>query len=107
MVTASGRSSVRRMAGPAYSRLQTDERRRQLLEAGARVFTEHSYDDASMADVARGAGLSKGLLRHYFPRTRALSVATLEAAAAEHRDITQPDPGLPIADQLATVIDAC
>lgn len=94
------------MAGPAYSRLQTDERRRQLLEAGARVFTERSYDDASMAEVARAAGISKGLLYHYFPSKRDLFVATLEAAAAELRDITQPDPSLPIPEQLVAVLDA-
>ena len=94
------------MAGPAYSRLQTDERRRQLLEAGARVFTERSYDDASMAEVARAAGISKGLLYHYFPSKRDLFVATLEAAAAELREITQPDPALPIPEQLVGVLDA-
>jgi AcrR family transcriptional regulator len=94
------------VAGPAYSRLQTDERRRQLLEAGARVFTQHSYDDASMAEVARAAGISKGLLYHYFPSKRDLFVATLEAAAAELREITQPDPALPIPEQLVTVLDA-
>jgi AcrR family transcriptional regulator len=94
------------VAGPAYSRLQTDERRRQLLEAGARVFTEHSYDDASMADVARAAGISKGLLYHYFPSKRDLFVATLEAAAAELREITQPDPALPIPEQLVAALDA-
>jgi AcrR family transcriptional regulator len=94
------------VAGPAYSRLQVDERRRQLLEAGARVFTERSYDDASMAEVARAAGISKGLLYHYFPSKRDLFVATLEAAAAELREITQPDPALPIPEQLVTVLDA-
>ncbi|HEY0387502.1 MAG TPA: TetR/AcrR family transcriptional regulator [Gaiellales bacterium] len=94
------------MAGPAYSRLQTDERRRQLLEAGTRVFTEHSYDDASMADVARAAGISKGLLYHYFPSKRDLFVATLEAAAAELRELTQPDPALPVPDQLVGALDA-
>jgi AcrR family transcriptional regulator len=94
------------VAGPAYSRLQTDERRRQLLEAGARVFTEHSYDDASMAEVARAAGISKGLLYHYFPSKRDLFVATLEAAAAELREITRPDPALPIPEQLAGALDA-
>jgi AcrR family transcriptional regulator len=94
------------VAGPAYSRLQTDERRRQLLEAGARVFTERSYDDASMAEVARAAGISKGLLYHYFPSKRDLFVATLEAAAAELREITEPDPSLPIPEQLVSVLDA-
>ena len=94
------------MAGPAYSRLQTDERRRQLLDAGARVFTERSYDDASMAEVARAAGISKGLLYHYFPSKRDLFVATLEAAAAELREITEPDPSLPVPEQLVSVLDA-
>src|SRR5215212_5982344 len=88
------------MATPAYSRLDVDERRRQLLEAGARVFTERSYEDA------RAAGISKGLLYHYFPSKRDLFVATLEAAAAELREITQPDPSLPIPDQLQTALDA-
>ena len=94
------------MAGPAYSRLAVDERRRQLIEAGARVFTERSYDDASMAEVARAAGISKGLLYHYFPSKRDLFVATLEAAAAELREITEPDPSLPVAEQLVGALDA-
>jgi AcrR family transcriptional regulator len=94
------------VAGPAYSRLDVDERRRQLLEAGARVFTERSYDDASMAEVARAAGISKGLLYHYFPSKRDLFVATLEAAAAELQEITEPDPSLPVAEQLVSALDA-
>jgi AcrR family transcriptional regulator len=94
------------VAGPAYSRLGVDERRRQLLEAGARVFTERSYDDASMAEVARAAGISKGLLYHYFPSKRDLFVATLEAAAAELQEITEPDPSLPVAEQLVSALDA-
>src|SRR3954447_24107043 len=91
---------------PAYSRLQTDERRRQLLEAGARVFTERSYDDASMAEVAKAAGISKGLLYHSFPSKRDLFVATLEAAATELRDITEPDPSKSIPEQLNAILDA-
>jgi AcrR family transcriptional regulator len=93
-------------ARPAYARLQTDERRRQLLEAGAKVFTERSYDDASMAEVARAAGISKGLLYHYFPSKRDLFVATLEAAAAELRDLTEPDPSMPIPQQAGAILDA-
>jgi AcrR family transcriptional regulator len=94
------------VATPAYSRLGVDERRRQLLEAGARVFTERAYDDVSMADVARAAGISKGLLYHYFPSKRDLFVSTLEAAAAELRELTQPDPSLPVPEQLTAALDA-
>jgi AcrR family transcriptional regulator len=94
------------VAAPAFTRLDVDERRRRLLETGARVFTERSYDDASMAEVARAAGISKGLLYHYFPSKRDLFVATLEAAAAELRDITEPDPSKPIPEQLTATLDA-
>jgi AcrR family transcriptional regulator len=94
------------MAGPAYSRLGLDERRRQLLEAGAQVFTERAYEDVSMADIARVAGISKGLLYHYFPSKRDLFVATLEATAAELRELTQPDPSLPVDEQLVASVDA-
>jgi AcrR family transcriptional regulator len=91
---------------PSYSRLDVDERRRQLLDAAARVFTERSYEEASMAEVARAAGISKGLLYHYFPSKRDLFVATLEAGAAELQQITQPNPELPVSFQLVTVLDA-
>jgi AcrR family transcriptional regulator len=59
-----------------------------------------------MAEVARAAGISKGLLYHYFPSKRDLFVATLEAAAAELREITRPDPSLAPAEQLVSAVDA-
>jgi AcrR family transcriptional regulator len=67
----------------AYTRLDVDERRRQLLEAAAELFTRHSYDELSMAQIARAAGISKALLYHYFPSKRELFVATLQDRAAE------------------------
>src|SRR3954469_23272450 len=91
---------------PAYSRLQTDERRRQLLEAGARVFTERPYDDVSMAELAREAGISKGLLYHYFPSKRDFFTATLEAAASELQALTATDTSLPPLEQLRTSLDS-
>ncbi len=94
------------MTGPAYTRLDVDERRRQLLETGARVFTEHAYDEVSMAAVAREAGISKGLLYHYFPSKRDFFVATLEAAASELAALTETDPEQPAIDQLRASLDA-
>src|SRR3954469_24247277 len=91
---------------PAYTRLDVDERRRQLLETGARVFTEHAYDEVSMAAVAREAGISKGLLYHYFPSKRDFFVATLEAAASELAALTETDPDEPPVAQLERSLDA-
>ena len=94
------------MAGPAFTRLEVDERRRQLLEAGAHAFTERSYDEVSMSDVAKAAGISKGLLYHYFPSKRDFFTATLAAAAAELAAVTEPDPDLPPLEQLTASLGA-
>jgi AcrR family transcriptional regulator len=94
------------MTTPAFTRLDVDERRRQLLEAGARAFTERAYDDVSMSDLARSAGISKGLLYHYFPSKRDLFTATLAAAAAELAAVTEPDQDLPPVEQLTKSVGA-
>jgi AcrR family transcriptional regulator len=91
---------------PAYSRLDVDERRRQLLDAGLRVFTERSYDTVSMSDIAKEAGISKGLLYHYFSSKQDLFRATLEVAAAELYEQVRPDDSLPIQEQMAATLGA-
>src|SRR5437764_10188005 len=97
---------VERMSGPAYTRLDVDERRRQLLELGADLFTRFAYDELSMARIAKDAGISKALLYHYFPSKEAYFVATLEEKAAELARRTEPDPGLPPLERLAGSPDA-
>ena len=94
------------MSGPAYTRLDVDERRRQLLELGADLFTRFSYDELSMARIAREAGISKALLYHYFPSKEAYFVATLEKAAAELEERTRPDESLEPLEQLSGSLDA-
>jgi AcrR family transcriptional regulator len=89
-----------------YRRLDVDERRRQLLELGADLFTRFSYDELSMSRIAREAGISKALLYHYFPSKEAYFVATLEEKAAELQRRTEPDPSLPPFEQLSGSLDA-
>ena len=88
------------MSEPAYTRLHVDQRRRQLLDAGAELFARYSYDELSMAKIAREVGISKALLYHYFPSKQAYFQATLEQAAAELAETVQPDPDLPAIEQL-------
>jgi AcrR family transcriptional regulator len=94
------------MAGPAYRRLQSDERRALLLERATQLFGEHGYDALSMAQIARAAGISKPLLYHYFPSKHKLFEAALAAGATELRERTGPDPSQPPAEQLAVTLDA-
>jgi AcrR family transcriptional regulator len=94
------------LAEPAYTRMQVDERRRQLLELGAGLFARHSFGELSMARIAREAGISKALLYHYFPTKRDFFLATLREAAEEVRRRTEPDPDRPPGEALAGSLDA-
>jgi AcrR family transcriptional regulator len=94
------------VSGPAYTRLQVDERRRQLLELGGELFAKHSFGELSMAQIAKEAGISKALLYHYFPSKQDFFVATLRQGAAELARLTKPDPGLPPMEALAGSVDA-
>ena len=90
----------------AYTRLDVDERRRQLLDLGTDLFARFSYDELTMARIAREAGISKALLYHYFPSKQAYFSAALEQKAAELTRLTQTDPSLPPLEQLTGSLDA-
>ena len=94
------------MAEPAYTRMQVDDRRRQLLERGAELFATHSFAELSMARIAREVGISKALLYHYFPSKQDFFVATLQQGAQEIARRTEPDPDLPPLEALAGSLDA-
>jgi AcrR family transcriptional regulator len=64
-------------------RLENDQRRAQLLALGVQAFSDRTYDDVSIDDIAKAAGISKGLLYHYFPTKRDLYLAGLKATADE------------------------
>ena len=95
------------MSEPAYTRLQVDDRRRQLLELGAELFARHAYDELSMAAIAREAGISKALLYHYFPSKSDYFQATV-AAAAEELGAAAPSPTrtYPRSEALTASLDA-
>lgn len=50
---------------PRWQRRPT-ERRREILDAAVQVFGARGYDCATVADVARAAGVSAGTVAHYF-----------------------------------------
>ncbi|HET8814650.1 MAG TPA: TetR/AcrR family transcriptional regulator [Solirubrobacterales bacterium] len=94
------------MSAPAYRRLDVDERRRQLLERGAELFTSHPYEELSMSRIAKEVGISKALLYHYFPSKQAYFEETLSAWAEQLRERTEPNPELPPVEQLQVSLDA-
>ena len=68
-------------AVPAKRRLSPAERRDLLLELGLELFGEGSYDALSTEEIAERAGISRGLLFHYFGSKRGYYVAVVREAA--------------------------
>lgn len=87
-------------------RLATDERRSRLLLLGRRIFNERAYDDVSVDDIASAAGISKGLLYHYFPSKRVFYVETVRAAADELIARTEPRLDLSPEEKLQFALDS-
>jgi AcrR family transcriptional regulator len=88
-------------------RLDNDQRRAQLLELAKRAFSDRAYDDVSIDDLARIAGISKGLLYHYFPTKRDLYVAGLREISDELVEaITRVPESLAPIDRVRTGVDA-
>ncbi len=88
------------------SRLQVDERRAQLIELGLRLFSERAYDEIGIDDIAREAGVSKGLLYHYFGGKRDFYVACVREAAQQMVERTAPDLSLPEAERARAGLEA-
>ncbi len=57
---------------PRRQRLDHDERRRQILACARRLFSERPYASVSTSEIARDAGVARGLLHHYFGTKRDL-----------------------------------
>ena len=71
------------MATAKRSRLTVGERREQLVRLGVEIFSERPYDEVSIDGIAAAAGISKGLLYHYFPSKRDFYVAVVRHGAAQ------------------------
>jgi AcrR family transcriptional regulator len=79
-------------AGRTRTRLSQDERRRQLLGIGLRMLVEKPIQDLSLDAVAAEAGISRGLLFHYFPTKTDYYDAVVGAASRRVMRNISPDP---------------
>jgi AcrR family transcriptional regulator len=94
------------MPSPSYTRLDFDERRRRLVDTAAELFTEHSYEELSMRQIAAAAGISKSLLYHYFPTKSELFRTAVAERAQELRAAIEPRGEAPLQEQLGASLDA-
>ena len=87
------------------TRLKVEQRRGQLLELGRRLFSTRPYEEISVDEIAAAAGISKGLLYHYFPGKRDLYLACVREAMRRMQRVSAPDPTLPPAQRLEASLD--
>src|SRR4051794_40233812 len=88
------------------TRLRPAQRREQLLDLGVELLAEHRLEDLSIDALAEEAGISRGLLYHYFTGKRDFHLAVLRRMAEQVYAITAPDPGGSPIDQLARSLEA-
>ncbi|SCK53682.1 TetR/AcrR family transcriptional regulator [Streptomyces sp. WMMB 322] len=86
-------------------RLSTEERREELLAVGARLFAARPHEDVSIELVAEIAGVSRGLLYHYFPTKNEFFAAVVGRESRRMLRLTAAVPGVPVREQLTSGLE--
>ncbi|MFJ8012438.1 TetR/AcrR family transcriptional regulator [Streptomyces sp. NPDC096339] len=80
-------------------------RRAELMAIGRKLFADTSYDALSMDDIAKHAGVAKGLIYYYFKSKRGYYLAIVEDSVAELVARAGGEPELPGAERVRRTID--
>jgi AcrR family transcriptional regulator len=87
------------------TRLTSEERREHLLHVGVELLGRHGTADISIDEIAHAAGVSKGLLYHYFPTKDDFLLAVLDRSQTEMDQGQVRDPALSPIDQFDRNLD--
>ncbi|MFL6062738.1 MAG: TetR/AcrR family transcriptional regulator [Marmoricola sp.] len=102
MTTAGSRTGSSR----ARLRMSPESRREQLLELGTRLLSTRTLDEISIEVLAEEAGISRGLLYHYFGNKQEFHLAVVRRAVEDLVAITAPRDIEDPLEQLAVSIGA-
>ena len=80
-------------SGSARSRLTPAQRRAQLLDLGVSLLATRSLDELTIDVLAEEAGISRGLLYHYFGNKQDFRVAVVRRAVDDLIEQTAPPAG--------------
>ena len=76
-----------------FSRLAPEQRREQILDAANALYAERAYDDVSIEDISSAAGVTRGLVHHYFGGRKEVYIALLERLGAQREQQIPPPVG--------------
>jgi AcrR family transcriptional regulator len=94
---------------PPSRKASKEVRRHQLIEATIDTLAKKGYSELTLADVARTAGLSVGIVNFHFESKEKLLVETLKALAEDYRSNWQAalrQSGPRATDKLAALLAA-
>ncbi|MFL6121559.1 TetR/AcrR family transcriptional regulator [Actinophytocola sp.] len=86
-------------------RLEPDERREQILACAERLFGEHPYAAVSTTELAREAGVARGLINHYFGTKRDLYLEVVRRLVTIPRFAVDRLPEGPLEVRVAAAVD--
>ena len=78
---------------PKYSRLAPARRREEILDAANALFAERGYDEVSIEEIAHAAGVTRGLVHHYFGGRKEVYIALLERIGTMREEQLPPPVG--------------
>src|SRR5689334_16399242 len=87
-------SDAAQMPSAKRLRLQRERRIERILTASQTLFSTRAYDEIAIEDLATAAGMSKGLLYHYYESKRDLYVATVAHVLRQMTHFTDLSPDL-------------
>ncbi|GAA1478270.1 TetR/AcrR family transcriptional regulator [Nocardioides aestuarii] len=88
------------------TRLRPDQRRAQLLDLGVGLLATRSLDELTIDLLAEEAGISRGLLYHYFGNKHAFHEAVVRRAVDDLVEQTAPPAGGEPLDRLLASMSA-
>lgn len=94
------------VSDPVRRRLSAEDRRRQLVGIGLSQIIDTPIQDLSMDQVAAEAGISRGLLFHYFPTKTDFYLACIAAAGRRILRNTAPPEDEDGAGQVRAMVTA-
>lgn len=90
---------------PRWRRLEPDERREQILTCAMRLFGEQPYSAVSTTELARQAGVARGLINHYFGTKRDLYLEVVRRMVTIPRFAVDRLPDGPLEERVAGAVD--
>ena len=93
------------MTAQARQRLEPDLRREQILACAIDLFGERPYAAVSTAELASAAGVTRGLLHHYFGTKRGLYVEVVRAMLIVPKMVLPDDVGDSVDERIEACVD--